>query len=410
MYQQVAFDVSKIRKDFPALHQEVNGKSLVYLDNAATSQKPQAVIDSILKYYTTINSNVHRGVHSLSRQATEAFEEARKHFQRFINAEHAREVIITKGATDSINLVAHSFGSAYLKEGSEVIISALEHHANIVPWQVICEQKGARLRVIPLTENSEIDLEVFASMLNEKTAIVAIGHISNALGVINPVKEIIRLSHNNNVPVMIDGAQGIVHENVDVQDLDCDFYCFSSHKFYGPMGVGILYGKEKFLEKMPPYQTGGEMIESVTFDKTTYNELPFKFETGTPNVADVIGFDAAISYIENIGMEEIMAYENELLAHGISTLKNIDGVRILADGAPKAGVISFLIDDIHPFDAGTIIDKLGIAVRTGHHCAQPVMDLLKIPGSVRASLAFYNTTEEIDRLHEAIKIVKQMFG
>jgi len=406
----LGFDVSKIREDFPALHQEINSKPLVYFDNAATSQKPREVIEAISQYYRTINSNVHRGVHHLSQLATEAFENARKHIQLYINAEYDHEVIFTKGATDSINMLASSFGTKYLNEGSEVIISALEHHANIVPWQVICKQKGAILKVIPLSEKGEIDLDVFESMLTDKTRIVAVSHISNALGVITPVKKIVEMAHSRDIPVLIDGAQGIVHESVDVKDIDCDFYCFSSHKFYGPMGVGILYGKESWLEEMPPYQTGGEMIKSVTFEETTYNDLPYKFETGTPNVADVIGFDAAISYIEKTGFPTIQQYESELLAFGLERLKKIPGVRILADGTPKAGVISFLIGDIHPYDAGTIIDQLGIAVRTGHHCAQPVMDLLCVPGSVRASLAFYNTKEEIDRLAEAIIIVKEMFA
>ncbi len=404
------FDVQQIRKDFPALNQEIYGKPLVYFDNAATSQKPMAVIDRISDYYRTINSNVHRGVHYLSQQATEAFEGSRKQIQEYIHAKHSHEVVITKGATDSINLVAGSFGYQYLKPGSEVIISALEHHANIVPWQVMCERNGAKLKVIPLTDDGTLDLDAFEKMLSEKTKIIAVGHISNALGVINPVKKIIDLAHARDIPVLIDGAQGIVHENIDVQQLDCDFYCFSSHKFYGPMGVGVLYGKEKWLEAMPPYQTGGEMIKSVTFEKTTYSDLPFKFETGTPNVADVIGFESAIQYIDGIGMDRIREYETELLVYGREQLQSVEGVRILADGAPKAGVLSFLIGDIHPYDAGTIIDKFGIAVRTGNHCAQPVMDLLCIPGSVRASLAFYNTTEEIDRLIEAIIKVKEMLA
>jgi cysteine desulfurase/selenocysteine lyase len=404
------FDVQQIRKDFPALHQDVYGKPLIYLDNAATSQKPQVVIDRLSEYYRTINSNVHRGVHHLSQQATDAFEGSRNHIQHYINAKHAREVIITKGATDSINLVASSFGHKYLRQGDEVIISALEHHANIVPWQVICQKTGAVLKVIPLNENSTIDLQAYQKMLNTKTKIVAIGHISNALGVVNPLKKIIEMAHAHDIPVMVDGAQGIVHEKVDVQELDCDFYCFSSHKFYGPMGVGVLYGKTYWLSDMPPYQTGGEMIKSVTFQKTTYNDLPFKFETGTPNVADVIGFESAIKYIESIGIEHIKAYEDELLEYGTQKLKAMDGVRILADGAPRAGVISFLLRDIHPYDAGTIIDKFGIAVRTGNHCAQPVMDLLQVPGSIRASMAFYNTKEEIDHLAEAIIKVQEMFA
>lgn len=404
------FDVNRIRKDFPALHQTIYGRPLVYLDNAATSQKPKAVIDAISNYYTTINSNVHRGVHYLSQQATDAFEKTRNHIQHFINARHAHEIIITKGATDSINLVANSFGKKFLKQGDEVIISALEHHANIVPWQMICEEKKAMLRVIPMNDNCELLLDEFSNLITDKTKIVSVGHISNAVGVINPVKKIIEIAHNRNIPVMIDGAQGIVHEKVDVQEMDCDFYCFSSHKFYGPMGVGILYGKEKLLNQMPPYQTGGEMIKNVTFEKTTFNDLPFKFETGTPNVADVIGFDSALNYLEEVGLENIFGYEKELLDYATHELRKIDGLQIIGDIPGKAGVISFNLENIHPYDAGTIIDKFGIAIRTGNHCAQPVMDRLKKQGTMRASFAFYNTKEEVDRLVEAIKKVKEMFG
>lgn len=404
------FDVNRIRKDFPALHQTIYGRPLVYLDNAATSQKPKAVIDAISNYYTTINSNVHRGVHYLSQQATDAFEKTRNHIQHFINARHAHEIIITKGATDSINLVANSFGKKFLKQGDEVIISALEHHANIVPWQMICEEKKAMLRVIPMNDNCELLLDEFSNLITDKTKIVSVGHISNAVGVINPVKKIIEIAHNRNIPVMIDGAQGIVHEKVDVQEMDCDFYCFSSHKFYGPMGVGILYGKEKLLNQIPPYQTGGEMIKNVTFEKTTFNDLPFKFETGTPNVADVIGFDSALNYLEEVGLENIFGYEKELLDYATHELRKIDGLQIIGDIPGKAGVISFNLENIHPYDAGTIIDKFGIAIRTGNHCAQPVMDRLKKQGTMRASFAFYNTKEEVDRLVEAIKKVKEMFG
>jgi len=383
---------------------------LVYLDNAATSQKPKAVIDAISEYYSTINSNVHRGVHFLSQQATDAFEKTRNHIQQFINASYSHEIIITEGATDSINLVANSFGKKFLKQGDEVIISALEHHANIVPWQMICEEKQAKLKVIPINDDCELLLDDLSKLINEKTKIVSVGHISNAVGVINPIKKIIKIAHKNKIPVMIDGAQGIVHEKVDVQELDCDFYCFSSHKFYGPMGVGVLYGKEALLEKMPPYQTGGEMIKTVTFEKTTFNELPFKFETGTPNVADVIGFDAALNYLEEIGLENIFEYEKELLDYATTRLKKLEGLEIIGDVRNKAGVISFNLAGIHPYDAGTILDKFGIAVRTGNHCAQPVMDRLKIQGTMRASFAFYNTKEEVDMLLEALKKVKEMFG
>lgn len=403
-------DINKIRRDFPALHQTVNGKSLVYLDNAATTQKPQVVIDAISNYYSTINSNVHRGVHYLSQQATDAFEKTREHVREYINAKHSHEIIITKGATDSINLVAYSFGKKFIHEGDEIIISALEHHANIVPWQMVAEENKAKLKVIPIDENGQLCLNDFKNLISDKTKIIAIGHVSNSLGVINPIKEIIEIAHSNNIPVMIDGAQGIVHETIDVQELDCDFYCFSSHKMYGPMGVGVLYGKEELLNNMPPYQTGGEMIKTVTFEKTTFNELPFKFETGTPNVADVIGFDSALNYLEIIGFDKIQKYESDLLDYATNKLKSIPGLKIYGDVPNKASVISFNLEDIHPYDAGTIIDKFGIAVRTGNHCAQPVMDQLGITGTLRASFAFYNTFEEVDKLVEAIYTVKQMFA
>ena len=406
----MSFNINKIKKDFPALHQKVYGKPLVYLDNAATTLKPQIVIDAISNYYSTINSNVHRGVHYLSQQATEAFENTRENIRKFINANHSHEIIITKGTTDSINLVANSFGKRFLNRNDEVIISALEHHANIVPWQMICEEKGAKLKVIPMNDNGELIIEEFKNLISEKTRIVAVSHISNSLGTINPVKEIIEIAHQHDIPVMIDGAQGIVHDKVDVQELDCDFYCFSSHKMYGPMGVGVLYGKEKWLEQMPPYQTGGEMIKTVTFEKTTFNELPFKFETGTPNVADVVGFDATLKYIQKIGIDSIKKYETELFIYSTNKLAEIEGLKIIGNAKDKAGVISFLLKDIHPYDAGTIIDKFGIAIRTGNHCAQPVMDRLDIQGTLRASLAFYNTKGEVDKLVDAILKVQEMFG
>ena len=406
----MSFDINRIRKDFPALEQEVYGRPLVYLDNAATSQKPRTVIEAITRYYSTINSNVHRGVHYLSQQATDSFEHARLVIQAYIHAKHSHEIVITKGATDSINLVAHAFGKRYLGKDDEVIISMLEHHANIVPWQMICQEQGARLRVIPVNEGLELDLEALKGMISNRTRIIAVGHISNALGVINPIEAIIEIAHQHDVPVLVDGAQGIVHSEVDVQALDCDFYCFSSHKFYGPMGVGVLYGKEKWLMEMPPYQTGGEMIKTVTFEKTTFNDLPFKIESGTPNVADVIGLEAAIQYIRNIGMKSIIAYEEQLQGYAMKTLGGIDRLEIIAAGAPRAGVISFNLNDVHPYDAGTIIDRFGIAVRTGNHCAQPVMDLMNLPGTIRASFAFYNTKEEVDRLAEAILKVQEMFG
>jgi len=404
------FNINKIRKDFPALHQEVYGKPLVYLDNAATTLKPQVVIDSITNYYSTINSNVHRGVHYLSQQATEEFENTRKNIRKYINARNTHEIIFTKGTTESINLVANSFGKKFLGQGDEVIISELEHHANIVPWQMICGEKGAKLKVIPINDNGELILEKFKDLISKKTKIVSVSHISNTLGTVNPIKVIIDIAHQHDIPVMIDGAQGIVHEKIDIQELDCDFYCFSSHKIYGPMGVGVLFGKEKYLEEMPPYQTGGEMIKRVTFEKTTFNELPFKFETGTPNVADVIGFGSAIDYIKKIGIENIIKYEEELLKYATEMLSGIQGLRIYGEAEKKAGVISFLLKDIHPYDAGTIIDKLSIAIRTGHHCAQPVMNRFDIPGTIRASFALYNTKEEIDKLVEAILKVQEMFN
>jgi cysteine desulfurase/selenocysteine lyase len=404
------YNVKKIREDFPALHQVVNGQPLIYLDNAATTQKPQIVIDTISTYYSTFNSNVHRGVHHLSQVATDAFENTREHIRKYINAPFADEIIITKGATDSINLVAYSFGKGFIDKGDEVIISAYEHHANIVPWQMICEEKGAILKIIPFKKNGTIPIDEYKSLISEKTKIVSVGHISNSLGVINPISEIIAIAHQHNIPVMIDGAQGIVHDTVDVQKLDCDFYCFSSHKMYGPMGVGVLFGKEKYLNEMPPYQTGGEMIKSVTFEKTTFNELPYKFETGTPNVADVIGFDAALKYIEGIGMDNIKHHESELMEYALEKLHSIEGIQIYADVAEKAGVISFNLKDIHPYDAGTIMDKFGIALRTGNHCAQPVMDSYKIPGTLRASFGLYNTKDEVDKLINAIGKVQVMFG
>lgn len=404
------FNVNEIRKDFPALHQKVNGQPLIYFDNAATTQKPQVVIDALTKYYSTINSNVHRGVHHLSQLATDAFEHTREHIRKYINAKFLHEIIITKGATDSINLVANSFGKGFIKKGDEVIISAYEHHANIVPWQMICEEKGAILKVIPFKESGTISMADYKSLITKKTKIVSVGHVSNSLGVVHPIKEMIRIAHQFNVPVMIDGAQGIVHETVDVQELDCDFYCFSSHKMYGPMGVGVLYGKEVYLNEMPPYQTGGEMIKTVTFEKTTFNELPYKFETGTPNVADVIGFDAALSYIEGLGMNNIKGYESELMKYALEKLHSVEGIIIYGEETNKAGVISFNIKDIHPYDAGTIFDKFGIALRTGNHCAQPVMDSYQIPGTLRISFGFYNTKEEVDQLIKAIEKVQLMFG
>ncbi len=401
-------DINKIRADFPILQQSIYGKPLVYFDNAATNQKPQCVIDTLVEYYKSENSNIHRGVHYLSQKATIAFENARETVKAFINANSSTEIIFTRGTTESINLVAQSFGKKFIKEGDEVIISAMEHHSNIVPWQMICEEKRALLKVIPFFENGELDIKAFDNLISEKTRIIAITHVSNALGTINPIKEIIQKAHSKNIPVLIDGAQGIAHSKVDVQELDCDFYCFSGHKIYAPMGIGVLYGKEELLNQMPPYHGGGEMIKTVTFEKTTYNDLPFKFEAGTPNVGDVLGLEKAWQYINEIGIDKIAEYEDVLLNYATEKLAEIEGIRFFGTAKHKSAVISFLIGNIHPFDAGTIIDRHGVAVRTGHHCAQPLMDYYKIPGTIRASFAFYNTKEEIDVLITAVKKAKQM--
>lgn len=406
----MVFPIDKIRSDFPILHQQVYNRPLVYFDNAASTQKPKQVIEAIEKYYEHDNCNIHRGVHYLSVKATEAYEETRKEIRDFINAANTHEIVFTKGATESLNLVASSFGKRYLNPGDEIIISIMEHHSNFVPWQQVCLENGARLRIATLNDKGELNLEELKGMINEKTRLIALTHVSNVLGTINPVKEIIAFAHQHDVPVLIDGAQGVSHLPVDVRELDCDFYCFSGHKMYAPMGIGVLYGKEKFLEEMPPYQLGGEMIKDVYVDRTTFNELPYKYEAGTPNVEGVMGLRAAILYLKELGMNNIVAYESELLKYAVEKLNGIDGIRFFGTSGEKASLISFLVGDIHPYDAGTIIDKMGIAVRTGHHCAMPLMDYLKVPGTVRASFAFYNTFEEIDRLTEAIKKVKQMFG
>ncbi|MEO1803694.1 MAG: cysteine desulfurase [Bacteroidota bacterium] len=408
--EKTKLDIQAIRKDFPTLQEKVHGKELVYFDNAATSQKPQLVIDRIEAYYEHENSNVHRGVHYLSQTATNAYEHTRKLAQELINAEHEHEIIYTKGTTEGINLVAHSFGKAFIKEGDEIILSYLEHHSNIVPWQLIAEELGATIKVIPVNDAGELDMEAYANMLNERVKIVSIVYISNSLGTINPVEEIIRLAHDRDIPVLLDGAQVVPHQRVDVQALDVDFLAFSGHKMFAPTGVGILYGKEKWLNAMPPYMGGGDMIDTVTFEKTTFNSLPHKFEAGTPNIAGVIGLGAGIEYINSVGYENISAWEKELLDYGTEKLSEIEGIRLIGTAKEKASVISFLIDGIHPYDAGTILDQLGIAVRTGHHCTQPLMKRLEVPGTMRASFAFYNTKEEIDRLVEGLKKVKQMFG
>jgi cysteine desulfurase/selenocysteine lyase len=404
------FDINEIRAQFPALHQQVYNRPLVYFDNAATTQKPQQVIDALNLYYSKQNSNIHRGVHYLSQKATDAFEETRRKVQDFINAPHHHEIVFTRGTTESINLVASSFGKAFINEGDEVLISTMEHHSNIVPWQMICSERKAILKVIPITEEGELDLTQMPSLLSERTRIVAVTHVSNTLGTINPIREIIRMAHQKNIPVLIDGAQSMAHLSVDVQELDCDFYCFSGHKMYAPMGIGVLYGKESYLNAMPPYQGGGEMIRSVSFSGTTYNDLPFKFEAGTPNVGDVMGLNEAMNFMNSCGIKEMAAHEEKLLHYATERLLDAGGIRIIGTAKEKTGVVSFLMNNIHPFDAGTILDKLGIAIRTGHHCTQPLMDHYKIPGTMRASFAVYNTTEEIDLMMDAIARTKKMFG
>jgi cysteine desulfurase / selenocysteine lyase len=405
----VAFDINKIRNDFPILKQTVNGKPLIYFDNAATSQKPRIVIDTLKEYYEEYNSNIHRGVHFLSAKATDRYEDTRRKVKEFINAKETSEIIFVRGTTEGINLVANSYGDANLNTGDEVIISAMEHHSNIVPWQILRDKKGVVLKIIPVNEKGEIIFEKFEKLITNRTKLVSIVHISNSLGTINPVKEIISIAHNYKIPVLIDGAQSAPHIKIDVRELDCDFLAFSGHKVFGPTGIGVLYGKREFLEKMRPYQGGGDMIKTVTFEKTVYNDLPYKFEAGTPNVADVIGLGAAIDYVNSIGRENISEYENELLKHGTEKLSGIPQLRIIGTAKHKASVISFLVGDIHPYDTGTILDQLGIAVRTGVHCTQPIIDQFKIPGTVRASFCFYNTKEEIDALEQGIKKVIKMF-
>ena len=402
-------DIHKIRTDFPILTQKVNGKPLVYFDNGATSQKPQVVIDAISNYYKEINANIHRGVHTLSQLATDAYEASRYKIQNHINAKFSHEVIFTSGTTHGINLVANGFASI-LKLGDEVLVSAMEHHSNIVPWQMLCEKTGAILKVIPMNDKGELILSEFDKLLSEKTKIVTVNHISNALGTINPIKYIINKAHEVGAVVFIDGAQAVSHLKPNVQELNCDFYAFSGHKMFGPTGTGILYGKEEWLNTLPPYQGGGEMIKEVTFEKTTYAELPHKFEAGTPNIADGIALGTAVDYINSIGIENIQEQEKELLEYGTKRLLEIEGLKIFGTAEAKTSVISFNIEGIHPYDIGTIIDKLGIAVRTGHHCAQPVMNFFQIPGTIRASFAFYNTKEEIDSMVEAVKKAKLMLS
>jgi cysteine desulfurase/selenocysteine lyase len=405
-----SFDVEALRADFPILRRQVHGKPLVYLDNAATAQKPQAVIDSLSRYYEQDNANIHRGVHYLSERATEEYEGARKTIQYFLNAADAGEIIFVRGATEGINLVAQTYGRANVGQGDEVLISAMEHHSNIVPWQMLCEEKGAKLRVIPINDSGELIWEEFEKLLGSRTKMVAVTHVSNALGTVNPVRRIVELAHRANVPVLVDGAQSVPHIEVDVQALDCDFFVFSGHKIYGPTGIGVLYGKSALLDAMPPYQGGGDMISSVTFEKTTYNKLPYKFEAGTPHIAGGIGLGCAIGYLNGVGIERVERHEHELLAYATRAVGEIPGLRVIGTAAEKAGVLSFVMEGIHPHDIGTILDQQGIAIRAGHHCAQPVMQRFGIPATARASFALYNTREEVDALVGGLQKVREVFA
>ncbi len=403
------YNIQQLRSDFPILSRKVYGKPLVYLDNGATTQKPRSVVDAITDEYYSVNANVHRGVHFLSRQATECYEASRETVRRFINARYTHEIIFTRGTTESINLVASVFGEAFMQEGDEVILSAMEHHSNIVPWQLLAAKRGIVLKIIPINDRGELQMEAYRKLFSPRTKIVSVTHVSNVLGTINPMDEIIAFAHKQGVPVLVDGAQSIPHLPVDVQMLDADFYVFSAHKVYGPTGVGILYGKEKWLEQLPPYQGGGEMIQSVTFEKTTFNQLPFKFEAGTPDYIGTTGLARALDYVTAIGMEQIAAYEQALTQYALQRLKEIQGLRLIGEAPKRSGVISFLVEGIHHFDMGTLLDRLGIAVRTGHHCAEPLMRCLGIEGTVRASLGLYNTKDEIDLLVTGIKRVSRMF-
>ena len=403
-------EVEKIRNDFPVLSQLVYGKPLIYLDNAATTQKPNKVIDAISSFYKSTNSNIHRGVHYLSGRSTEAFEFARQNIADFIGAGNSHEIIFTAGSTASINTVAFSFGEKFIREGDEILLSQMEHHSNIVPWQMLAERKKAVIKVIPITSSGELDMKSIGDLLSEKTRILALSHVSNTLGTINPVKEVIKLAHSRGVPVLIDGAQSVQHGEVNVKDLDCDFFVFSGHKIYGPTGIGVLYGKESWLEQLPPYQGGGDMIKNVSFTKTTYNDLPFKFEAGTMNYVGAVGLSAAIDYLRETGLKEISLYENELLNFATSTLSEIKGLQIIGTAKNKVPVISFTMDNIHQYDVGMILDKMGIAVRTGTHCTEPVMDFFNIEGTIRASFCFYNTFEEVKILAESLNKIQLMFG
>ncbi len=404
------FDVARYRADFPVLQQQVYGRPLVYLDNAATTQKPQAVIDRLVRYYSGQNANIHRGVHRLSQDATDAYEGARKTVARFVGAAYDREIVFVRGCTEGINLVAATYGRATVHAGDEVVVTALEHHSNIVPWQLLCEATGAVLRVAPIHDDGQVDLEAYRALLSDKTRIVSVAHLSNALGTILPVREMIRAAHDAGAVVLIDGAQAAPHLDIDVQALEADFYVFSGHKVFGPTGIGVLYGRESLLDAMPPYQGGGDMIDTVTFEGSTWNSLPHKFEAGTPHIAGVIGLEAALAYVADIGLEAVAAYEHDLLAYATARVQALGNVRIVGTADSKASVLSFLLDGIHPYDAGTLLDQMGIAVRTGHHCAQPLMDFFDIPGTLRASFAFYNTREDVDALVAGLERARAMLG
>jgi cysteine desulfurase/selenocysteine lyase len=404
------FDVARVRADFPILRREARGRPLVYLDNAATTQKPQVVIDAITHYYTNINANVHRGVHELSELATNAFEAARETVRAFLNAESVREIVFTRNATEGINLVAYTFGRARIRAGDEVVISAMEHHSNIVPWQLLCAETGARLRVAPIDDRGDLILEAFEELIGDRTRLIAIAHMSNALGTINPVDEIVNIAHQRGIPVLLDGSQAAYHMPVDVRALDCDFYVATGHKLYGPTGIGVLYGKARVLDEMTPFLGGGDMIKSVTFEKSTWNDLPYKFEAGTPDIAGAVGLASAIEYINGVGLDQIAQHEADLLAYGTEALVSMPGVRLIGTARRKASILSFVMNGVHPHDLGTIVDREGVAVRTGHHCAQPVMDRFGVPATARASLAMYNTREDIDALVQGLERVRQVFG
>jgi cysteine desulfurase/selenocysteine lyase len=403
------YDIQKIRADFPILGREVYGKPLVYLDNGATTQKPRCVVEAMMDEYYNVNANVHRGVHFLSTQATELHEAARETVRRFIHARSTTEIIFTRGTTESINLVAACFGQAFMNEGDEVIVSEMEHHSNIVPWQLLAERKGIRLRVIPVSDSGELDLETYMQLFSDRTKMVSVTHVSNVLGTVNPIRQMIEVAHAHGVPVLVDGAQSTPHFAVDVQALDADFYAFSAHKIYGPTGIGVLYGKEEWLDRMPPYMGGGEMIQNVSFERTTYNELPFKFEAGTPDYVAATGLARALDYVSALGMDNIRAHEQELTRYAMESLQTIDGLRIIGQASDHDAVVSFLLGDVHPLDVGTLLDRLGIAVRTGHHCAEPLMHRFNIPGTVRASFGLYNTREEVDALVHALQRISRMF-